>query len=413
MLRLKAIVARLSAQGAGSQATLAAALDLNRTRVAQWLNHEQWPPRRDRAALCRAVRAWLAARGATAEELAGWESALPAEQAARLLGPGRGRGRGEAGARGAAGRADDTTEDTIMLLRGQRLSPRARALWGLGRDPFREEIRSGADLYLTPDMRYCREAMRATAEHGGMTAIVGESGSGKTTLRDDLHDWIASTGKPITLIEPYVIDMEERGGRRRTLPAREIAAAILHTLAPHERVRQDSQARFRQVHERLADSHRTGRRHCLLIEEAHDLPTPTLRHLKRYLELRAGHVPLLSVLLLGQPELGYRLSELDASIREIVQRCEVVTLQALDAHMVPYLRHKLGRAGAALEAIADAEALEGLRERLTQTPRSARASAATVSLCYPLACANLLTAAMNRAAELGLERVTADVLAEV
>lgn len=412
MLRLKAILVRLAATGAGSQAVLAQDLGVSRTRVAQWLNHERWPRRRDRAALTAQVTHWLTAHGATVEEAAQWAEPLPAVLAAQLLGPGRGRSP-RATTAGPAGHPDDAREDTIMLLRGQKLSPAARARWGLARDPFREEIRSGADLYLTPDMRYCREAMRATAEHGGMTAIVGESGSGKTTLRDDLHDWIAASGKPITLIEPYVIDMEERGGRRRTLPAREIAAAILHTLAPQERVRQDSQARFRQVHERLADSHRTGRRHCLLIEEAHDLPTATLRHLKRYLELKSGHVPLLSVLLLGQPELGYRLSELDASIREIVQRCEVVTLQPLDAQLVPFLRHKLARVGAELETIADAGALEAIRARLTLETTRGRASQAPVSLCYPLACANLLVAAMNRAVELGLERVTADVLAEV
>jgi hypothetical protein len=54
------------------------------------------------------------------------------------------------------------------------------------------------------------------------------------------------------------------------------------------------EARFRQLHEVLRDSHRTGARHVLLIEEAHCLPVPTLKHLKRYLELKDGMKPLLS-----------------------------------------------------------------------------------------------------------------------
>jgi type II secretory pathway predicted ATPase ExeA len=425
MLRLKLIVERLAGRGRANQADLAQHLSLSRAALANWLNHERWPTRRTREALHEQVTAWLHEHGALAEEVQRWADPVPAATAARHIGPARGRGAGRPArtpaAAGQPGTApedtrEDTREDTTMLLRGTKLSPDARRAFGLPRDPFRDEIRSAEDLYLTPDARYCREAMRATAEHGGMTAIVGESGSGKTTLRDDLHDWVQAGGDKVVLIEPYVIDMEERGSKRRTLPAREIAAAIVHRLAPQEAVRQDSQARFRQVHRLLEDSHRAGHRHCLLIEEAHDLPVTTLRHLKRYLELRSGHVPLLSVLLLGQPELGYRLSELDASIREIVQRCEVVQLTALDGRLTDYLRHKFSRVGADLERILAADAVAAIAERLTLDAGRGRAGAGPVSLLYPLAVANLCAAALNHAVRVGMDGrqpVGADVVAEV
>lgn len=411
MIRLKRILMRLGRQ----QAELADALHMSRAGVAQWLNHSQWPRGVDSQALRLEVTAWLKAAGARAEELEGWWRELPGETARQLIGPGRGRGK-RAAVRERTETVQDEQEpdeDSIMLLRGQKLSEVARKHFGLFRDPFRDEIREPADLFVTPDLRYCREAMWQTARHGGMTAIVGESGSGKSTLREDLHERIKRSGEAIRVIEPYVIDMEERVGRRRTLGARDIAAAIVAALDPHASLRQDSQARFRQTHGLLAESARVGNRHLLIIEEAHDIPTPTLRHLKRYLELKDGFTPLLGVLLLGQPELGLRLSELDASIREIVQRCELVELRPLDARLGEFLEHKLGRHGKAVAEVLSADAIEAVQARLTVQAARGRALNGTVSLVYPLAVQNLVAAAINRAADLGLDRVTADVIREV
>lgn len=409
MLRLKLILARIGAR----QQHLGTHLGLSKAKTAQWINHDLWPQHRDSAALREMVGAWLKERGALPEELGTWWQPLPEDEARHLIGPGRGRGK-RAGVRDHSAVTSDTPpEDTVMLLRGQKLTDVARKHFALFRDPFRGEIREHADLYITPDARYCREAMWQTALHGGMTAIVGESGSGKSTLREDLADRIQAEGEPILLIQPYVIDMEERSAKRRTLGARDIAAAIVHTLAPHQGVRQDGQARFLQVHRLLADSYRSGNKHCLVIEEAHDLPTATLRHLKRYLELKEGFHPLLSVVLLGQPELGFRLSELDASIREIVQRCEVLTLRPLDGALEGFIGHKLGRQGRRVEEILTPDGLDAIRARLTIDTGRGRGSTGPVSLLYPLAVQNLLTAALNQAAELGLPVVSADVIREV
>ena len=57
--------------------------------------------------------------------------------------------------------------------------------------------------------------------------------------------------------------------------------------------------------------------------------------------------------------------------------------------------------------IFDDTALDAVRERLILT--NSRNKAQT-SLLYPLAVGNLLTAAMNLAAELGAPQVTADVV---
>ena len=99
-------------------------------------------------------------------------------------------------------------------------------------------------------------------------------------------------------------------------------------------------------------------------------------------------------------------------MREVVQRCEVVELAPLDSRLEEYLKFKLGRLGKPLSEVIDASGVEALRAKLTiSTNRRDRRD--TVSLLYPLAVGNLLTACMNLAADIGVPTVNADVVREV
>jgi len=63
----------------------------------------------------------------------------------------------------------------------------------------------------------------------------------------------------------------------KTLKATHIAEAIMATVAPLERPKsQTPRRRFRQLHQVLRESHAAGYRHCLVIDEAHSLPIPTI-----------------------------------------------------------------------------------------------------------------------------------------
>lgn len=95
----------------------------------------------------------------------------------------------------------------------------------------------------------------------------------------------------------------------------------------------------------MRDSSRAGNKHLLVIEEAHGLPLPTLKHLKRFRELEDGFRKLLGIVLIGQPELRMKLSETNPEVREVTQRIELVELQALDAELENYLNFKFARAG--------------------------------------------------------------------
>lgn len=302
------------------------------------------------------------------------------------------------------------SEDKEMLLRKATLTQAAKQHFGMFKDPFNDEIQSADDVYMTPDVRYVREAMFQTACHGGFVAVVGESGAGKSTLREDLQDRINRESRQIIMIEPYVLAMEDNDQKGKTLKAVHIAEAILAAVAPNVSPKRSPEARFAQIHRALTESAKAGNKHVLIIEEAHGLPLPTLKHLKRFFELKSGFERLLGIVLIGQTELAQKLSENNPNVREVVQRCEVVTLLPLtDGKLKGYLQHKFARAGADLAKVMDESAVDAVAERLTVKSRTAKGTELN-SLLYPLAVNNLVSAAMNQAAELGFDVVDGDVV---
>lgn len=295
-----------------------------------------------------------------------------------------------------------------MLLRKQPLLPETKRAFGLFRDPF-DDLQSAEDMYVSPDIRYIREAMYQAARHDGFLAIVGESGAGKSTLRRDLINRLNAEGAPVVVIEPYVLAMEDNDTKGKTLKSTHIAEAIMAAVAPLEKAKSSPEARFAQLHRALKTSHESGFRHCLIIEEAHSLPIPTLKQLKRLRELEVGFTKLVSIILIGQPELKVKLSERNGEVREVVQRIEIAELTPVGAGRVDeFLAFRLGRVGKKLGEVIDTGGIQALVSRLTSTSRDGART-----LLYPLAIGNLLVAAMNLAVRIGEPIVTADVMREV
>jgi type II secretory pathway predicted ATPase ExeA len=373
-----------------SQAHLARELNLSPALVAQLLNHEKWPTSPDKTTL----------KGRITEVLADLEFAVDAA----LFEP-------APTVDAAAAENLLTLEVHDMLLRKQTLSPAAKKHFGLFRDPFQDDLNEAEDVFSSPSIRYVREYLWTTAKLGGFMAVVGESGAGKSTLRKDLEDRISREDAPIILIQPYVLGMEDNDVKGKTLKSAAIADAIIRTVAPNEKPWVSMEAKSRQLHRILKDSRRAGFAHCLVIEEAHALSVPTLKHLKRFLELEDGFKKLLSIVLIGQTELKTKLNERSPEVREVVQRCELVELDPLDAHVDEYLRFKFGRVGAELENVFEKDALDGIRARLIFA-KASKASRETISLMYPLMVNNLVTAALNQAAQLGFAKVSGDLIRE-
>ncbi len=402
MLKLKSVMTQFNIK----QAQLAKHIDykgnsISQAVISQLVNHNIWPRSIKREELEQKIEKALIKLGLsndyllnifeeetdTAEILA--DDAVPVDSNEKHL----------------------TKESAYMLLRKQTINRDARAHFRIPRDPFTDEMTQDADVYLSDDIRYVRAAMRQTAQHGGMLAVIGESGSGKSTLRHDLIDWININHEPITVIEPYVLGLEDNEVKGKSLKSMDISSAIISSINPQAKLRRSAEARARQMHELLKNSALSGRKHLLIIEEAHGLPIPTLKHLKRFYELQEGFKKLLSIILIGQTELQTKLSEYNPEVREVVQRCEVVNIKPLDFKVEEYIKHKFARVDMDYTALFDASAFNEIINRL-RVASNRRGEKQVRSLCYPLAVNNLVSNALNLAARIGAEKVTDEIIIE-
>lgn len=301
---------------------------------------------------------------------------------------------------------EETAEqEEPMILRKQTLTMQARQTFQLVRNPFADPETS-AEVFMSPDIRFARETLYQAATGSGFLALVGESGSGKSTLKDELITRINDENLPVIIIEPYTLAMAANESQGKPLRSSHIAEAIISTVQPGAKIPSSPEMRFRRLHEILKASHTAGMRHCLIIEEAHDLHRHTLKSLKRFHELKDGLARLLSIILIGQTELEKKLRVTDASVREVVQRCDVVHLSAI-TDPGAYLRHRFEHAGADFNAAFSPDGVEEIRVNLTVSPDSRGDG---VYMGYPLMIANLATAALNLAASVGEKQVTADVV---
>ena len=421
---LKRLITRLGI----TQAHLAKPLGMSCGSLADLVNHGHWPQRR--AGLKAALAMQLLLHGATRAQVA---AAVKPPQKARVI-KAKNPQRTSAGgslvatksvatatpvAAPKVGKAQPQKVGLEMLLRKHTINEAARKAFGLARDPFTDDVQDATDVFTSKDVRYVRETLWATAKHGGLLALVGESGCGKSTLRRDLVDRAVREQSNMIFIEPYVLAMEESDTKGKTLKSAHIAEALIAAVAPLEKPKRSPEARFAQLHRLLKDSRRSGNKHILVIEEAHCLPTATLKHLKRFFELEDGFKRLLAIVLVGQPELRQKLSEKNAEVREVVQRCEVVELAPLDNCLAEYVAFKFKRLDKTLADVFEPQALDALRAKLGgmattgNSKNRSYGSAAPTSLLYPLAVANVIAAAMNEAAALGAPLVSASIIQEV
>lgn len=302
--------------------------------------------------------------------------------------------------------AGDTAEsEEPMILKKQTLTMKTRQAFGIVKNPFADP-QDAADVYLSPEIRYVREMMYDAATNGGFLAVVGESGSGKSTLREELIDRVKNENGKTVIIEPYTLAMAENESNGKPMRSQHIAEAIISTIAPGTSVPSSPEMRFRRLHQLLKSAHGAGTHHCVIIEEAHDLHRHTLKSLKRFWELKDGLHRLLSIILIGQTELGEKLKPADAGVREVVQRCDVRHITPIE-DVADFLRFRFARAGLDFGKMFAEDGVDAIKESLTVAQDR---SGNGVYMGYPLMIANMTIAALNLAASAGEKQVTADVV---
>lgn len=124
----------------------------------------------------------------------------------------------------------------------------------------------------------------------GFIAILGEVGTGKTTIvRTYLNSIDRGTIKLIYLFNPNLT-----------------FNALLRDLLAEFDVKpasDESNKMIAQLHRCLIDQYRKGRNVTLIIDEAQNMPLPTLESLRMLSNLETTREKLLQIVLVGQPEL--------------------------------------------------------------------------------------------------------------
>lgn len=289
-------------------------------------------------------------------------------------------------------------EEDSLLLEPVMLTPQAKRHFKLLFDPFKDDPQSSAEVFMGEDQRYVVASLREAIDNTRMVALVGESGSGKSTLWSYIVDQYEQAEAPVHLIRPMSTSLTVGDGaskRKSRQTGISVLKSIITALDPNAGHRGDREMLTRQAQALLAEQVAAGQRCCIVFEEAHDLSAESIKQLKRFHEFKLGaYRRMLSIILLAQPELLTTLNRAGGDAREVANRLEIIRMLPLENDLEAYISHRLARGGIASSAIFTPEAIE-TAQKILVGERSGHA----VPMSYPLLVGNLLTRAMNIAAD--------------
>lgn len=219
---------------------------------------------------------------------------------------------------------------------------------------------------LTPDPRFLylspghQEAL-STLQYGvlsgkGLTVLTGEAGLGKTTLlRAALEQLHGVATRVITIANPALARPEFLEVIARSLETDVIGGSKPAVLSALERA--------------LHRDRENGTRTVLIADEAHVMPDELLEEIRLLGNFETNSQKLLSIILVGQPELAERLNE--PSLRQLKQRvalrCGLAPFTA--AETSAYLSTRLKVAGRSAGDVFLPDAVERIHRLSRGIPR--------------------------------------------
>ncbi len=231
------------------------------------------------------------------------------------------------------------------------------SFFGFQRRPF-GKTPDPSFLYESPQHAEALARLEYAVEEKDLGLLVGDIGSGKTTLSRALIDRIGDSRPVILLINPRLTP---------TQLLRSIAAGL--GIAP-SRYRNEL---LDQIHTKLFELYEARREPVLMIDEAHLLPSKaTFDEIRLLTNFQLDDQNLLSVLLIGQPELEAKLDRpYYAPLRQrIGLRYRLGPLTVDDT--VAYIEHRIRIAGGSQnpfsrEAMEEIHGLSGGIPRVINT----------------------------------------------
>ncbi len=209
--------------------------------------------------------------------------------------------------------------------------------FGLNRLPF-SIAPDPESLYLSPSHHEALAHLNyAFTGHGGLICLTGEVGMGKTTLCRAFIDSAPSSVDIAYIFNPV-------------LSATELLQAICQELEitcldAEGHLFQSNKQLFDALYQGLIGRYASGRKVICIIDEAQSMPAPLLEQIRLLTNLETNKDKLLTLILVGQPELQVTLAQY--SIRQLDQRITArFHLKGMDSQQLkPYLEYRLKQAG--------------------------------------------------------------------
>lgn len=165
-----------------------------------------------------------------------------------------------------------------------------------------------------------------------LVVFTGEIGSGKTTL---LHDALINFGNEMTVAKLHQTQVNEI----------EFLQLLLVEFG-YQLFEASKVELLEKVSSHLKQQHRQGKKVVLIVDEAQNLSKKVLEEIRLLSDLQDGNSKLMTVIIVGQPELNELLDA--PGMEQMVQRIRLrFHINALnEEEITEYIRHRLEVAGA-------------------------------------------------------------------
>ncbi|MDD5730855.1 MAG: AAA family ATPase [Candidatus Omnitrophica bacterium] len=204
--------------------------------------------------------------------------------------------------------------------------------WGLKEKPF-ENTPDPRFLYYSQQHKEALSRMLyVVREHKGATLITGEYGSGKTLLTRVLWQELQQEHlyQPVFILNPRLSGVE-------------FIQEIVHQLGGESQ--QSKIELFHTLHKILYSNHSSGRHSVIMIDEAQAIENREIfEELRLLLNFQLDNAFLLTIILLGQPELNYIVTNLPQLSQRMAVRFHLKALNEQETR--EYVLHRLSVAGA-------------------------------------------------------------------
>lgn len=273
--------------------------------------------------------------------------------------------------------------------------------FGLSRDPFLPFITKESEIVMLDSHYYALEMMRAARDTGQFTVITSEVGGGKTTV---LGKFEAETK---SLSDCIIVKVRTKDMDRCT--TKDILAACVFDLSD-DKPKRGAESLSRQVETLLKKHHDAGKRIILIIDEAQDLHTHTLKYLKRLWELRDGLTPLIGIILIGQIELASRLySDNNLAVREVTARTIHAPLEPINDSLKQYISGKIKCVKGDINKLISDDGIDELSNILSIKDANGK----VINKAYPLEVNNRIKMLMKEAYNQGVKVIDKEFIKDM